>query len=250
MTLSQQMDMRVAFRSKFGILRASFSEWNIQDPSDEMTLDQIHDTYENYVRQIMISLNSNQYKTYLIGLFLAIEVCGIKFFGLDFRGYTMSQTKVMNRYNQLLIELGEKYYVQGNSTWPVEVKFIFMAGVNAIIFVVIKYLSKYLGGDGMSGVIQGIIDKFMNSENTLSSQQNVARDDVGVPVIPSSNNDMLGGIVGSLGSMLGNSNGSSGSGGFDIGSLISNLGSAFANKPTSNSTTNPVPNVSRLSFTD
>lgn len=232
MSIPQQIDMRVMFRTKFGILRSSYPQWNIQDPSEGSTLDQVHDMYENYVKEIIISMNSNQWKIYLIILFLGIEIFGIKVLGMDFKGYTMSQVKSMNRYNRLLVELGEKYYVQGNSNWPIEIRFIITAAINAIIFFAIKYFSKWLGGDHMSEVIQGFVDKILNSEMLNSS--GTTRDEHGLPIIaPSASAESPGGGL-DLSNILGGLMGGNSGGGFNLNSIISQITSAVSG---SNATT-------------
>jgi hypothetical protein len=245
MSEDQQADMRNMFRAKFGTLRASFTEWNIQDPSDTMSLDKIHDSYEGYVKQIMVSLNSSQWKVYLVIFFLAIEVFGIKVLGINFKGYTKSQVKLLSRYDRLLVELGEKYYVQGASQWSTETRFIMMAGFNAVIFCVVKYLSKWLGGDAMAETIQGFVDQMMGGGSMFTSS-GPQKDENGLTIVPSESvkqqaasqgNDSTGGlasllgggdgggIASMLGSLMGGGGGESASGGgMDMSSMIANVG--------------------------
>lgn len=231
MTAAQQEDMHTTFRTKFGILRQSFPQWNIVDPPVSATLDQKHDIYEGHVRQIIVSLNCNQWKVYLVIMFLAIEVFCIKVLGLDARGFTMSQVKIMNRYDQVLVELGEKYYVQGPSNWPVEARIIMMAAFNGIIFIAVKYLSKWLGGDSMSGHIQGVVDGFLGGGNLFGPQ--VQRDQLGIAVppgvaataAPGAAAPTAGGIGDILGQIMGGAGGAGG--GFDLTSIIAQVGTAL-----------------------
>ncbi len=248
MTPAQQEDMHTTFRTKFGILRQSFPQWNIVDPPASATLDQKHDIYEGHVRQIIVSLNCNQWKVYLVIMFLAIEVFCIKVLGLDARGFTMSQVKIMNRYDQVLVELGEKYYVQGPSNWPVEARIIMMAAFNGIIFIAVKYLSKWLGGDSMSGVVQGVVDSYLGGGNLFGQQ--VQRDQMGIAVppgmaqapapgaqptpgagaAPGGAGDIMGGLQGILGQIMGGAGGAPGApggGGFDLTSIIAQVGTAL-----------------------
>lgn len=237
MTPAQQEDMHTTFRTKFGILRQSFPQWNIVDPPPSATLDQKHDIYEGHVRQIIVSLNCNQWKVYLVIMFLAIEVFCIKVLGLDARGFTMSQVKIMNRYDQVLVELGEKYYVQGPSNWPVEARIIMMAAFNGIVFIAVKYLSKWLGGDAMSGTIQGVVDNFLGGGNLFGQQ--VQRDQMGIAVPPGMaqpgvpgaapgvappGDNSLGGLSGILGQLMG---GNGAPGGFDLTAILSQVGTAL-----------------------
>ena len=240
----QAADMRLMFRGKFSSLRAAYPAWVIPEFSEESSLDQVHDLYEDYVKRIIISLNSTQYKIYLTIFFLAIEVFGIKVLGLDLRGYTKSQLATINRYDRLMLELGEKYYVQGNSNWPVEMRFMMMAGFNAIIFVVIRYLCKNIGDESgaMTGMIQGFVDQLFGGG--MMAPTGVERDANGLPVLPTQQPAAAGdakpgpaqpgaatpagGGGFDLGGLLsGLMGGGGGGGGLDISNIIANLGSAF-----------------------
>ena len=205
MSQAQQDDIRIMFRGKYDTLRISFPEWDIKQPPPDYTLDQIHDQYETYVRQIVVARSCDQWNVYLVIMFLGIEVFGIKVLGLDFRGYTKSQVRIMTRFNSLLVELGEKYYSQGASNWPIEARILALAGFNAVIFVIVKYLSKWLGGEGMSDLIQGMIDNFMSGTNPLAAGSH-QRDAQGLPAVPipeSSGAAGLGNILGGITNAMG-----------------------------------------------
>lgn len=241
MSDQQRGDVFVQFSAKYGILQTSFPAWNIVPPPTTWTLDQVHDDYEAKVKQIIVSLNCNQWKVYLVIMFLAIEAFGIKVLGLDFRGFTMSQVKIMQRYDQVLVELGEKYYVQGASNWPIEARIMMMAGFNGVIFIAVKYLSKWLGGDAMSGNLQGFVDQFLGGGNLFSAgtQQ---RDQFGIPVVPGTVPNAAtaqeGGPVpsteaanplGALGGMFSNfmNQGTAGGAPTDMSTMLANLGNMF-----------------------
>jgi hypothetical protein len=225
MTPEQQADMRILFRSKFNILRSSYPSWNIQDPPEFATLDQIHMMHEDYVKHIMLSLNSGQWKVCMIVLFLGIETFGIKVLGLDFRGYTESQLSTIDRYNRLLIELGEKYYTQGGSAVSVETRFVLMAGLSALTFIAVKYLCKWLGGDAMRGTVQNTINSILNScgvSQDGKSSNGVTHDEHGISSVPApapTGDFDLGSMIGGL---MGNGGGN---GGLDLGGLIGKFGS-------------------------
>jgi hypothetical protein len=153
---------RSEFNVKLGILRRSFQNYGFSDFNPNASLDAIHDVYAGYVKQVVVSLNCSQYKTYLVIMFLALEAFGTKVLRLDMTGYTRSQLQMMNRYDSILIELGEKYYVSGGSSWPVEMRLLFMGLTSAVTFIVVKYLSNYLGGNAMMGPIQLAIDQIMS----------------------------------------------------------------------------------------
>lgn len=73
----------------------------------------------------------------------------------------------MDKYQRLLIELGENNYktsgghAAAQSTWPVEVRLLFMALVNAVTFIIIKMLATYLG-EGMATTIVNALSSYLS----------------------------------------------------------------------------------------
>jgi hypothetical protein len=168
LTREQYIYIRSEFKVKFGILRSTYPQWNVIEPHDSLTLDQVHDLYDHYIKQILISRETGNYKTYMVIFLMVIEVIGVKFLKLNMSGYTMSQLKIMNRYDSLFMELGEKWLVSGGSNWPVEVRIVMMMLFNAVIFLVVRYLCSWMGMDGLSDTLQNMIDGMLNGPSMLS----------------------------------------------------------------------------------
>lgn len=162
LTKDQESYLRQEFKMKFGILRANYPQWNVIEPGDSLTVQQMHDLYNHYLHQIMVSRETGQYKVYMVIFLMVIEVIGVKFLKLNMSGYTMSQLKIMNRYDTLFIELGEKWLVSGGSNWPVEARIVMMMLFNAVIFLVVRYLCSWMGVDGLADTLQGWIDGMLN----------------------------------------------------------------------------------------
>ena len=169
LTRDQYIYIRSEFKVKFGILRSTYPQWNVIEPHDSLTLDQVHDLYDHYIKQILISRETGNYKTYMVIFLMVIEVIGVKFLKLNMSGYTMSQLKIMNRYDSLFMELGEKWLVSGGSNWPVEVRIVMMMLFNAVIFLVVRYLCSWMGMDGLSDTLQNLIDGMLNGPSMLNS---------------------------------------------------------------------------------
>jgi len=172
LSLEQQLYLKSEFKVKFSILRANYPQWQIIEIHDSFTLDQIHDLYEYYIRQIMVTKESGNYKVYLVVFFMVVEVIGVKILKLNMSGYTMSQLRRMHQYDQLLIELGEKWLVDGGSNWPVEARLLMTATFNAVIFLGVKYLCNWMGVEGLSDTIQNFLDAMINGpENSMAGGQ-------------------------------------------------------------------------------
>lgn len=180
MSEEEQKHWRRIFLGKYASIQQSYPEWNIPLPDETWSLDYTHDLFEATVKRIHVSSNTHQYTAFLLIFFLAIEVFCIKILGIDMSGYTKAQFESINKYNQLLTELGEKYYIQGPSSWPLEVRILIVAGINAVFFLAVRYLCKWMGNDAFAPALQSILNQLLSGGKPM--QQSV--DENGLPNIP------------------------------------------------------------------
>jgi hypothetical protein len=240
-TKQQETFLRQEFKVKFGILRSTYPQWEVVEPDDSLTLDQIHDLYDHYLKQIMISRESGNYKTYMVIFLMVIEVIGVKFLKLNMSGYTMSQLRIMNRYDTLFIELGEKYLVSSGSNWPVEARIVMMMLFNAVIFLVVRYLCSWMGMDGIADTLQNMIDNMLNGPSMVTNNSgpvgssNPIPDPLGssasAPSSGAESSNPIDKIADMFGSFM-----SKNSGG--ITEKIAELGTMFTNKTQNTNTVN------------
>ena len=224
MTLEEQAQHRAHFRARFGILRTAWPNYHIPDIPDTLTLEEIHAQYDIYVRHIHISRDVDQYKVYLVIMWLIIELACTKI-GLNIGGYTVSQMRSMNKYERLLIELGETNYkssateaATAQSSWPVEVRILFIALVNAVTFIIIKMLASYIG-EGMATTIVDGLSSYLSGAPPQPgqvlfggpTQNNIAAPGSSVPNAGPSPLPQMGGPFGGL----------------DIASMLANFGTNF-----------------------
>jgi hypothetical protein len=159
---------------KYQILQKSWPEYKFPNLDDKLVYSNpqlIIDTYNKSVERIQIDMDVNQYKIALIIMFLVIEVVCVKFLGLDAGGYTLSQIKAMNRYEKLLIEIGEKRLLTGDSNWPPEVRILFIGLFNCGLFILMKYLSSVLGPDlvgYISPIVNGLFSGVLDNSKTAN----------------------------------------------------------------------------------
>ena len=211
MSYEDQEMYRTEFRIKFGHLRTRLHEYMIPDFPDTMPLEVIHRNYDKYyqdvVKQQRITEELEQHKVYLVVLWLFIELVCNKL-GLNISGYTEMQMKSMNRYDPLLRELGENNYKNStvgastvSSPWPVEIRLVFVALLNAVALVIIKMLS--LGEFG-SNIVDILINGYLGPSNKTTTQATTARAIPGGAPLPQSNSTGLdiAGLLGQFGPML------------------------------------------------
>lgn len=220
MSPKEQAKYRAEFRTKFGILRNAWPNYHIPDFSDDIPLEQVHAQYEVYIKHINISKEVDQYKIYLVIMWLVIELFCIKI-GFNMKGYTISQMKCMNKYERLLIELGETNYKsveESKSKWPVEIRIFFMSIINAVTFIIIKMLANYVG-ENTANTIVDTLTSYLTGSTPQTEQK----------------------LLGSSSNSESNTQESINLNkpGIDIASLIGNIGSLLLNNQNNNVPSQP-----------
>jgi hypothetical protein len=159
---------------KYQILQKSWQEYKFPNMDEKLVQSNpqiVIDTYRISVERIQIDMDVNQYKIALIIMFLVIEVVSVKLLGLNAGGYTLSQIKAMNRYEKLLIEIGEKKMMIGGDSWPPEVRILFIGLFNCGLFILMKYLSSVLGPElvgYISPIVNGLFSGALDNSKTAS----------------------------------------------------------------------------------
>jgi hypothetical protein len=131
---------------RFDILRRSYKGASIPEYSEYSDLETMKRAYDDTVRRVSLDATVENYKKYLGYGFMGVEyVLGSSWFKLDMSGFAQQQIINMNSYDRLLIELGEKSYLDQESSWPVEIRLIIMIVVNTAFFLVTKMVLKATG---------------------------------------------------------------------------------------------------------
>lgn len=139
---------------KFMVLKRQYPNVEIPDFTDHSDLSTMERVYEQVIRRVSLDSSVETYKQYLVGGFIILEWISTNWVGINMGGFTASQKGVMNKYDRLLLELGEKNYASLESRFPVEVRLLFLILFNAGMFYVQKNLFSG-GGDGMLGMLFG-----------------------------------------------------------------------------------------------
>jgi hypothetical protein len=211
---------RADFNMKLGILRKAYPECDIPSFDNTIPLNIIHQHYERYVHQIHMDKSVGNYQVYLLILFAGIELFCVKILGLDMGGYCLNQLVMMNKYENLLRELGEKSSVSIGDSWPVEARIIGLSLFNALIFLVVKLIGSYFGA-GIGPVLQNVVNAFLtrgDATDHIKKAQGMDASGTGntapadtyasgeVPAPPAAGGFDIAGLINTVGGMLGGGN--------------------------------------------
>lgn len=143
---------------RFRILRQANKGYDIPEFNKHSDLQIMKETYETKVREIMFDSNVAKYRKFLAGSFMAVEAASIHFLGIDMKGFALQQSKEMNTYDALLVELGEKQYGSIGANLPVEIKLIGLVLFQAGLFYLGKIIcDKY--GESVGDMFRGFAGK-------------------------------------------------------------------------------------------
>lgn len=123
---------------KFMVLRRQYPNVDIPEFTDHSDINTMRRVYDQIIRRVSLDSSVENYKQYLVGGFMVLEWVSTNWLGIDLSGFTQAQTKAMNKYDRLLVELGEKNYSTEGSRFPVEVRLIFLIIFQAGLFYVQK----------------------------------------------------------------------------------------------------------------
>lgn len=131
---------------RLGKIRSEYPDVEIPEYSIHSDYKAMKRTYDAIHRNIQVDMDVHQYKMYLNFGFGLIEIVLGKWLGLPASGLANAQARNMAKYERLLIELGEKSYVDEESQLPVELRLLWLMTTQSCMFIGMKALSKKLSG--------------------------------------------------------------------------------------------------------
>jgi hypothetical protein len=141
-TAKDEDDQKRELLFKFHRLKKTYPKVNLPEFNMLSNHDNMRRTYDSTVKNLAIDSTVETYKSYLMMGFMGCEIVLGKI-GFDMEGYTQQQTLYMNKYEKLLIELGEKSYVPSSiNKWPVEIRLMALVLFQTTIFIVAKIIAK------------------------------------------------------------------------------------------------------------
>ena len=164
---------------KIDLLKKSYPGAHIPEFSIYTDYNSMKKTYDTTVRKLSLDSTVDNYKTYLIGGFMAFEFMLGNFLKLDMQGFTQQQIINMTSYDKLLIELGEKSYVPTGSKWPVEIRLLGLVVINAAVFVVSKMIMKKTGAN-----LLGMINNMNITQAPVTKKKKMSGPNINLDEIP------------------------------------------------------------------
>nr|QBK93565.1 MAG: uncharacterized protein LCPAC404_02690 [Pithovirus LCPAC404] len=208
-TDDESEQIRDKFRSYFSTLRENYSELDVPAITADESLKKIHIRYNDYLKQIHVASSSSDYFLGLIVAFLFVEYCGSQLLGLNFTNFTKHHLSRIGKYKRVLIKLGEDNYDSEDTDASPLVQLLFFLILDAIVFLVLglfadridddlrNTIEKAVGwfvsgnkdktkpidgngvelppssnggsGDGIGGMIQGLLSSFLGGGTTASN---------------------------------------------------------------------------------
>ena len=147
-TEEEEMQIKRELIYKFDQIRKTYPNVNIPEYTQHSELRAMQISYDETKRRLSIDSSVDFWKTILVGGFYACEIFMGKVLKLDAEGFVSQQMLSMQKYNELLFEMGERNYNSWGSSWPVEVRLIMMILGNAVVFIFMKMMTKKDGGIG------------------------------------------------------------------------------------------------------
>ena len=131
---------------RFRILKKQYKSRDIPSFNEHDDLPLMKTTYERTVREIHLENNVDTYRTYLVGGFMVTEFVCTQWMNVDLSGFTSQQMLIMDKYDRLLIELGERSYNRWGADFPVEIRLIGFILLQAGLFYIGKIIADKAGG--------------------------------------------------------------------------------------------------------
>jgi hypothetical protein len=106
-----------------------------------------------------------KWKIVLVVIWFGIELLFTKVLGLNLSGYGMNQISILSVYERLIYEFVEKGKGNIGAGLAPEVKILLFTVVGAIIFLIIKYISNWMG-PMVGNALQGLINHLVSGDPT------------------------------------------------------------------------------------
>lgn len=166
---------RIFYRVKIGRIRQAFPQWNVPDYPEDLPIKTVRDTYEAYLDEIYISDSVDQYAYYLSFMWLAVEVV-LCYFGYNIKGYTEAQNKNINKYRNILAELGEASVKGKGEKYSPEWRILIISLTQLAMIFAVNFFAKFVGKETAETLVNSVSNLVTGppaSEKILDENQEI-----------------------------------------------------------------------------
>jgi hypothetical protein len=142
-------------RWRFRLLKKQYPAYadKMPDVSEYTDLEEMKRKYNLVVKEVNLDKNINRYRGILALVFSGMEFLATKIIGVDLTGIAENQIGMMDQYDPLLVEIGERPYAQFGSGLPVEIRLLGLILFQTAVFYVCKKMDEQ--GNFLSMVFRG-----------------------------------------------------------------------------------------------
>jgi len=221
MTPVQIREFLDEMKIKFSILKKNYPDFPIPAIKEDDNPKWVFGIYEQLLDMAKGDASQPMYQSGMQMVFLIVQVV-LTLVGIPAKNFFSFHSKHFHKYNQLMVELGEKWGPLIDVTSSVETKLMIAIGWNTLVFAIVSVIATKFG-DKIGGTVEQLLDK-ITSGNTSSGFDEMkakleGREEMTLPQQEQPTDaGGLGGIVNMLGGLLGGSGGGGG-----LGSLLGGL---------------------------
>ena len=142
---------------RFRILKKKYKNPSIEIPdyNEHSDLPTMKRNYDRTIKELYLAESVETYRSYLLGSWIVMEFVSTQWLAIDLSGFTVQQTKMMHKYDSLLIELGEKSRERWGMNLPIEVRLLGFILLQAGIFYLGKIIASKFGNN-VSEIFKGV----------------------------------------------------------------------------------------------
>lgn len=206
---------------KFSILKKNYPDFPVPVIKEDDNPKWVFGIYEQLLDMAKGDASQPMYQSGMQLVFLIVQVV-LTLVGIPAKDFFSFHSKHFRKYNQLMVELGEKWGPLIDVTSSVETKLMIAIGWNTLVFAIVSVIANKFG-DKIGGTVEQLLEK-ITSGNTAPEFDPMRANLEGHEEMknprqePAGDTSGLGGIANMLGGLLGG--GGSGGG---LGSLLGGL---------------------------
>lgn len=155
---------------QFKKIKKANPNMKIPEVDEHDDVEEIKSVYRSTVKDMTLDRSIADNRMYLMVGFFVTEFIGVNYLGIDIVGYADNQLLMLDRYNELLIELGERSYNRWGTGFPVEIRLLFLMILNAFFFYIIKLMGS--GKGNANSVYVNVIKGMMSGNPNMNTSNN------------------------------------------------------------------------------